>query len=199
MARQVFVDIDTQADFINDDGALAVPGAMSIRDNLQKLTQYALAHHIPIIASADAHPRDDKEFEIFPPHCVQDTPGQKKIPETCAHQAATVKNAPFQHNLQALIDKTNQIVLEKQTFDVFSNPNTAALLKAINADEHIVYGVATDYCVKAAALSLLDAGYNVTVVSDAIAAVSEEGGKEAIALMRENGAVFKRTQEIIGR
>ena len=82
MARQVFYDIDTQYDFISKDGALSVPGAEDIRENLQELTNYAIENGIKIIASADAHPPDDKEFEIFPPHCVQGTPGQKKVEET---------------------------------------------------------------------------------------------------------------------
>jgi nicotinamidase/pyrazinamidase len=197
MARRVFVDIDTQFDFINSDGALSVPGAEQIRGNLRRLTRYALEHDIPIIASADAHSQDDKEFEIFPPHCVQGAPGQKKIGETSVPGAIVVKNAPMAGSPDDLIEKANQIVLEKQTFDVFSNPNTATLFKATHADEHIVYGVATDYCVKAAALSLLEAGYKVIVVEDAIAAVSEESGKEALALMKEKGAIFKKTREII--
>ena len=60
MARQVFVDIDTQYDFISRDGALSVPGAEGIRRNLKTLTDYALKNGIKIIASADAHVTDDK-------------------------------------------------------------------------------------------------------------------------------------------
>jgi nicotinamidase/pyrazinamidase len=198
MAHQVFVDIDTQIDFINSNGALSVPGAEQIRGNLQALTNYAFENGIKIIASADAHPADDKEFEIFPPHCVQDTPGQKKIEETSIANTYVVKNAPTETSPHDLLDKTDQVLLEKQTYDVFTNPNAIALVKAADADEHIVYGVATDYCVKAAALGLLERVRRVIVVEDAIAAVTEETGKEALALMKKKGAIFKKTHEIIG-
>ena len=66
MKTYVFIDIDTQIDFIHDLGNLAVPGAEALRDNLKALTDFALANKIKIIASTDAHSPDDSEFEIFP-------------------------------------------------------------------------------------------------------------------------------------
>ena len=51
-------------------------------------------------------------------------------------------------------------------------PAHLAIFEASGGDEYIVYGVATDYCVKAAAVGLLERGYKVTVVQDAIAAVT---------------------------
>lgn len=198
MARQVFVDIDTQHDFISKDGALSVPGAEEIRGNLQALTDHALENGIKIIASADAHTPDDKEFEIFPPHCVQGTPGQKKIEETTVPNTLVIENTASETQPHEALDKADGILLEKQTYDVFTNPNAAKVVKAADAEEHIVYGVATDYCVKAAALGLLKRGYKVIVVEDAIAAVEEMTGKEALALIKEKGAVFKKMGEIIG-
>ena len=198
MAHQVFVDIDTQHDFINHDGALSVPGAEEIRGNLKALTDHAVKNGIKIIASADAHIPDDKEFEIFPPHCVQDTPGQQKIEETTVENTIVIKNDESKIASHDLLNKGSQILLEKQTYDVFTNPMTDRLISATAADEYIVYGVATDYCVKAAALGLLERGHKVTVVEDAIAAVENKTGKESLALMKEKGATFKKTHEILG-
>ena len=197
MARQVFIDIDTQIDFIDSDGALFVPGAEELRENLRALTNYALENGVKIIASADAHPADDKEFEVFPPHCVQGMTGQKKIEETSVVNTRVIKNTPTDVPPDDLLAQADQILLEKQAYDVFTNPNAVKLVEAADADEHIVYGVATDYCVKAAALGLLAQGYRVVVVEDAIAAVTEETGNEALALMKEKGATFKSTHEVI--
>lgn len=198
MARQVFVDIDTQYDFISRDGALSVPGAEEIRGNLETLTDYAVNNGIKIVASADAHVPDDKEFEVFPPHCVQNTPGQKKIEETTTAATMVLKNDASEIAQANQIEDADQILLEKQTYDVFTNPSAPGIFEAASGDEYIVYGVATDYCVKAAAIGLLERGYNVTVVKDAIAAVTEQTGKESIALMEEMGAAFKTTQEVVG-
>ena len=198
MARQVFVDIDTQYDFISADGALSVPGAEEIRENLRGLTNHALENGVKIIASADAHAPDDKEFAVFPPHCIQGTPGQKKIEETCVANMLVVENAALVAHPRSVFRKAAQILLEKQTFDVFTNPNATEFVTAANADEHIVYGVATDYCVKAAVCGLLDRGYQVIVVEDAIAAVAESTGQDAVALMKRQGAKFMGTRDIIG-
>ena len=199
MARQMFVDIDTQYDFISADGALSVPGAEDIRGNLRALTNHALENGVKIIASADAHAPDDKEFEVFPPHCVQGTPGQKKIEETSVVNTLVIENTAPETHPDEVFTKADQILLEKQTYDVFTNPNAAQLVKAANADEHIVYGVATDYCVKAAVCGLLELGYQVIVVEDAIAAVDQSAGNDAVSMMKGRGAIFKKTVEIIGR
>lgn len=199
MARQVFVDIDTQYDFISRDGALSVPGAEEIRGNLRTLTDYAVNNGIKIIASADAHVPNDKEFEIFPPHCVRNTPGQKKIEETTIAATVVLKNDASDAAHADNIENADQILLEKQAYDVFTNPSAPGIFEAADGDEYIVYGVATDYCVKAAAVGLLERGYKVTVVQDAIAAVAPETEEESIALMEEMGAAFKTTHEVVGR
>ncbi len=197
MTRQIFVDIDTQHDFINHDGALPVPGAEQIRGNLRALTDYALDNGIQIIASADAHLPDDKEFEIFPPHCIQHTPGQQKIDETTVENTIVIKNHESTIPAHELRHTAAQILLEKQAFDIFTNPAADTIINNAAADEYIVYGVATDYCVKAAALGLLERGYKVAVVEDAIAAVASRAGREALALIKEQGATLKKTQEIL--
>jgi nicotinamidase-related amidase len=63
---QVFVDVDTQVDFLDPAGALFVPGSTEIVPNLARLTRFAREHGIPILASADAHTPDDPELTSFP-------------------------------------------------------------------------------------------------------------------------------------
>src|SRR5438876_11735544 len=89
MPRIIFWDVDTQYDFMHADGKLYVPEAERIVGNLKRLTDYAHAHGIRIVASADdhvtAHPEitDAPEWATtVPPHCMRGTPGQTKILET---------------------------------------------------------------------------------------------------------------------
>ena len=65
----VFVDVDTQRDFLDPDGALFIAGSGAIRPNLARLTRFARAQGIPILATACAHAEGDPEFAVFPPHC----------------------------------------------------------------------------------------------------------------------------------
>ena len=58
--KKIFFNIDTQKDFMNKDGALYVPNAESIKDNLKKLTSFAVNNKIRIFNSMDTHYGDKK-------------------------------------------------------------------------------------------------------------------------------------------
>ena len=107
-----FWDVDTQRDFIDEDGRLAVPGAAEIVPNLRKLTDFATGHGIPIVASADAHSPDDPEFEQFPPHCVAGTAGEEKIAATTADLCDVADPQCFPEQLDALMrGESQQLVI----------------------------------------------------------------------------------------
>jgi len=152
----MFWDVDTQADFMLPQGKLYVPGAEAIIPTLAKLTSWAAQHHVLVVASADAHQPGDEEFSLYPPHCLAGTPGQKKIPETSLAPQFTIPNRHGAELPDA--ERYPQIVLEKQEFDVFSNPNTDSLLAQLGQPEIVLYGVVTEICVSAAARGLLDRG-----------------------------------------
>src|SRR4051794_38432521 len=88
---RVFVDVDTQFDFMDPRGRLYVPQAEAIVPALKRLFEVARRERIPVISSADNHSPDDAEFARFPPHCVRGTPGQQKIAETLLPGRITVE------------------------------------------------------------------------------------------------------------
>ncbi len=193
MARTLFVDVDTQFDFIDPSGALYVPGAERLIPNLERLTNAAREKGIPVICSVDAHFENDPEFREWPPHCIVGTPGQKKIPETTWEDSIIIPNRPEQVTLRP----GAQILLEKRIYSLFDNVNAEVVLRQIGATGSVVFGVATDFCVKAAVLGLLERRYTVRLVTDAIRAVNEEGGKAAIDAMCAAGAKLTTTDEIL--
>ena len=202
MGRQLaFVDVDTQFDFMDPQGKLYVPGAEKLIPNLQRLTEWACRRSVPIVASADCHPADDPEFGQFPPHCVAGTPGQKKIPETLGRRVLMVENRPLEPwppmRLNASILPYDQILLLKQCFSLFGNANADTLFRKLSARRYVVYGVATDYCVKAAVLGLRSRGCRVEVVEDAIAPVDPKTGDLALAEMRAAGAELTDTETVL--
>ncbi len=166
----VFFDIDTQIDFLYPAGALYVPGAERIVPAIVRLNRYAAGHGIPLISDTDAHTEDDPEFKDWPPHCVAGTTGQQKPQVTLLDRRVVVSSAP---GLPAL-DGAQQIILEKQALDCFTNPNLPAILGRLHADRYVVYGVVTEYCVRYAAMGLLKTGTPVEIVTDAVRSLSEE-------------------------
>jgi len=195
MAEIVFVDIDTQYDFMKSDGKLYVQGAEGIIPTLRRLTQFALDNSIPIIGSMDSHTEDDPEFEDFPPHCVMGTPGQNKIPETSVEsmRMVPVEAAPGDVDLSP----PGPVILAKPTLDLFDNTHTEAAFEATGVKRCAVYGVATDYCVSIAAKGLIERGYEILLVTDAIRSVSPEAGDKAIDELEAMGTRFVTAADLI--
>jgi nicotinamidase/pyrazinamidase len=195
MNRQlIFVDVDTQEDFVARDGRLSVPGADALRTNFAELTRFAAAAGIPVLSSADAHAADDPEFASFPPHCVAGSDGARKVEGTRLPDAVTI--APDGSGLPE--SQPAQAVLEKTTFSLFSNPAADAYLERFRPASAVVYGVATDYCVRQAAEGLRDRGVDVTLVTDAIAGVTDDGARVALDALAARGVRFATTSEIVG-
>ncbi|WP_162532330.1 cysteine hydrolase family protein [Candidatus Scalindua japonica] len=120
--KTVFVDIDTQFDFMNPLGKLYVPGAEEIVDNIHKLFDYAKEHKIKILSSVDAHAADDPEFKLFPPHCVKGTPGNQKIEASTCNDNNIIEN--IEQDITGSVMDHQQIIVESQTFDIFDSLNT---------------------------------------------------------------------------
>lgn len=196
----VFYDVDTQNDFMNENGALYVPNAEIIRPNLAQLTQYANEKGITILGSVDNHADEDAELlkngGPFPDHCMAGTEGQKKISETAPNNPSYIPNAPISEaELYREVALGDSVFFEKQHYDVFTNPHAESVLSLPKLA--VVYGVATDYCIKAAALGMRQRGVNVIVVEDAIEGIAPESIQEALQEMREAGTTFIRTQEVL--
>ncbi|HEY3160492.1 MAG TPA: nicotinamidase [Vicinamibacterales bacterium] len=162
--------VDMQKDFC-PGGALAVPGADRIVPSLNRYLADARARDMPVYASRDWHPPVTSHFKEFggewPPHCVQDSEG-----------------ARFHADLRLPSDA---IVIAKGDdpsaagYSAFEGHTAdgATLLSDLQ-HRHVtrlyVSGVATDYCVRATALDALRNGFDVRILSDAIAGIDLDPG-----------------------
>ena len=189
MKNLFFFDIDTQKDFMLKTGALYVPGAERIFPKLRRLFDFAAKNEISVISTMDTHTADDPEFAEFPPHCVKGTDGWRKLDDTLIPRPLIFTTSPVDRNLPDCVRKNRQIIVEKNTFDVFSNPVMERLARAL-PPRAIVFGVATEYCVKKAVLGLRNLGVQTVVVSDAVRAIAKKTEKEAIDEMHAAGADF---------
>lgn len=204
--RRVFVDVDVQRDFCEPTGALFVPGSPNA--SFRELTRYAVEHRIPILGSVDSHAWDAWEFSSsetpapagqkpnFPDHCVKGTDGWLKLDGTLPPRfrfLPNVQDAPIDPVVRELAGGATQgVYFEKEVYSLFANPLAERFLKALFATfeeppELFVYGVATDYCVKAAALGLRERGHATTLITDAIAGITKEGSEAALREMADAG------------
>lgn len=175
--KQALLVVDVQNDFVT--GSLAVPGAKDIIPNINRYINQAREAGAIVAFSRDMHPPNHISFKKhgggWPDHCVMGTQG-----------------ANFPEELD--IPKTGAVFVVKATtvdrdaYSAFDHTGLDSIFRNLGVDTLQICGIATDYCVKASVLEARKLGYSVRVMMDAVAAVTHEGGAEAIKEMLASGA-----------
>jgi nicotinamidase/pyrazinamidase len=190
--------IDIQGDFTKwKKGSLAVPGSdENYIKNVETATREFKELGVPIFGTQDWHSSNHISFAIshpgkkpfetmiingktqvlWPSHCVQGT-GKARIIIDNNLFLAIVKNA---HDSEVESYSFFQDEEGKRT-------ELDALLKINGIEEVIVYGIATEYCVKATSLDLFAAGYKTTVIESLCRGVSSDASAAAIDEMKSKG------------
>lgn len=202
---RILWDVDTQVDFMLPDGKLYVPGAEEAIPAMRRLVEAARAAGLVHVASADDHELTDPEISdepdwrsTYPPHCLRGTRGAQKIPETEQADPLPLTALPYPPGLlPRLVEGRRELLLLKKSFDVFTNPNTDALLAALDPEEIVVFGVATDVCDDAAIRAFLARGRRVRFVEDASRGLDEARTAACTAAWREGGVEFATVDEVV--
>jgi nicotinamidase/pyrazinamidase len=193
----IFWEVDTQADFMLPGGKLYVPGAEKLLPNIQRLTDAARQGKVFLVSHGCFHTQDDPEFKIFPPHCVKGTAGAEFVPQALTERVIRIPNE-VDAKLPEDLSKYQQILLEKQTLNIFESRHADALVRRLGSDaEFVVFGVVTEYCVSFAVKGLLERGRRVAVVQDAIETLKQEAGESAIAELEQLGAKLITTDQAL--
>jgi nicotinamidase/pyrazinamidase len=196
--------VDVQADFTElKSGALAVPGTgMDYIDDVRKATWRFQEEGLRIYFTLDWHPADHisfytnnpgtepfQEVEIeegrtqvmWPPHCVQNTPGADILIdiEGPAERVQTGANPKFDSYSGFVDDGGNPSGLDR-------------LLRRDGIKELIIYGLATDYCVKHTALDAVALGYRVELLVDLCRGISPETTDSALKELEARGIAIIR-------
>ena len=190
-------EVDVQVDFMLPGGKLYVPGAEKILPNIRKLTDVARRGAAFLVSHGCFHSADDPEFKQFPPHCVKGTAGAEFVPEAVTDNFVRVENNA-DAKLPDDLFQYQQIILEKQTLDVFETRNADNLVKRLPADaEFVVFGVVTEYCVSCAVKGLLQRKRRVAVVRDAIETLASDVGDQTLNELQSLGATLVTTETVL--
>lgn len=192
--------VDVQGDFTKfKNGSLAVEGTdeayvKMVEDSTKKMK----AAGFPIFATQDWHPANHlsfytnhpgkKAFDViklhgkdqvlWPPHCVQNTPGAEILLDKKLFKAIVKKGMDTQYDSYSGFqdDGGKKTEMDK-------------LLKKNKIKTVVVYGIATDYCVKATALDAAAAGYKVILIKNLARGVAPDTSQKAIEEMKAKGIV----------
>ena len=138
--KELLVVIDMVNGFINT-GALADKNIDKITPNIERCIENAKEKHIPIIAFRDCHTENDKEFDVFPPHCIEGTIESELIPSLKKYE-------------------NDMVLINKNTTNGFETKKFQLIAKNYNVDRVIVVGCCTDICVQAFVESFLEFNKN---------------------------------------
>ena len=193
----IFWEVDVQTDFMLPGAKLYVPGAEKLLPNIRKLTDAARRGEVFLVSHGCFHTANDPEFKQFPPHCLKGTPGADFVPEALADNFVRVEN-DANAKLPEDLSKYQQIILEKQTLDVFESRHADELVERLgDIAEFVVFGVVTEYCVSLAVKGLLKRKRQVSVVRDAIETLAPQVGNKTLAELQSLGAKLVNTDAIL--
>ncbi|WP_320043341.1 bifunctional nicotinamidase/pyrazinamidase [uncultured Desulfobacter sp.] len=187
--------VDIQADFTQAmQGSLAVEGAdQAYLDNAATETRRLKTLGYPIYATQDWHPADHISFfsnhdntnpydlikiegrqqVLWPPHCVQESPGARILMDESLFTAIVKKGMdPAFDSYSGFFD------------DGKKTTGLAYILKNAGIKKLIIYGLATDYCVKATAIDAKMLGFEVTLLQDLCRGVAPETTAAALEEMK---------------
>ena len=193
--------VDVQGDFTKlKNGSLAVDGTdeayiKAVEENTKKLKEAGY----PIYATQDWHPKNHASFftnhkgkkafdviklhgkdqVLWPPHCVQNTPGAEILLDKKLFKAVVKKGMDPQYDSYSGFqdDGGKKTEMDK-------------LLKKEKIKKVVVYGIATDYCVRATALDAAAAGYKVIMIKNLCRGVAPDTSQKAIEEMKSKGIVI---------
>ena len=191
-ARDALMIVDVQNDFC-PGGALGVTGGDAVVPVLNRYAERFAAAGAPVFASRDWHPPKTAHFKayggVWPPHCVQDTPGAEFHPQLVLPLGAAIVSKGMDP------DADSYSCFQAETGDGMP---FAATLGELGVGRLFVGGLATDYCVKSTVVDGVREGFEMVVLADAIAAVDLTPGDGAKALeeMRVAGAQLIRLEEL---
>lgn len=160
MSKALLV-IDMLNDFIDEKGSLFIGGVGKsiipfIKGKIAEFRQMAF----PVIFICDNHEKDDKEFEMFPPHCIANTWGSKIIEE-------------FEVN-------NEEKIIKKRRYSAFYGTDLDLYLREKGIEEIHLVGVCTNICVLYTAKDARERGYVVKIYKDGVASFDEKAHEFAL-------------------
>lgn len=193
---RVILDLNTQCDFLMPRGAIPVANRDSVMPPLRRMMEWARTHAVPVISSVDAH-RPEEPINGTPRHCIDNTYGQRKLPFTLLPRRLILSCDNTLDVPCDLFSRYRQIILAKRSRDFLNNPKADRIISDLSVNHYIVFGVATEICVKSVVLGLIARRRNVVIVTDALGYWSAPDAELALRQMVAKGAVVATTDEVL--
>ncbi|WP_456400417.1 cysteine hydrolase family protein [Mesoaciditoga sp.] len=155
--RKALMVVDMQNDFVTKNGSLYFEKAESVKPVVLDCVKKYIENNAPIIFTQDWHDEYDKEFNIFPKHCIKDTWG-----------------AQLFDNLKKIAEEyDNAFFVKKKKYSAFYRTNLDEKLRTLSPKTVEVCGVTTNICVLFNVEELRNRDFEVIVYENAVASYDD--------------------------
>jgi len=190
--------VDVQGDFTTlKNGSLACNSTdKAYVDKVVEATRALSKKGYLVFATQDWHPADHMSFfsnhagkkpyevmkidgrtqVLWPPHCVQGTENARILVDNNLFMAVVKKGKNPKYDSYSGFQDDGGDITEMNS-----------ILKRNGIQKLLVYGIATDYCVKATAIDAVEAGFEVTVIEDLCRYVAPDTSAKALQEMKDKG------------
>ncbi len=158
--KEALLVVDMLNDFTLEGAPLQVKENAKIIPNIKALIEKKRSESVPIIYVCDAHDENDREFRIWPRHCVKGTKGAEIVDE--------------------LKPLEGDYVVEKKTYDGFFETPLDSLLKSLGVQRLIITGCVSNICILHTASSAVLRGYDVEIPLNCISSLDDRSRECAI-------------------
>ncbi len=199
--------VDLQGDFTTlKTGSLAVEGTdTEYLSAVEKTARGLKEKGFKLFATQDWHPKDHISFFtntpgrnafdtisidgrdqiLWPPHCVQDSENAGLLLDPALFTAIVRKGTDSRYDSYSGFQD-----------DGGARTDLDNILKTHGIKTLIVFGLATDFCVRFTVLDALKSGYKVMVLQNLCRGVAPDSTEEALREMKDKGALLMKTDDI---
>lgn len=195
----VVVDINTQRDFCDPEGAFPVTHLRELIPQFRHMIAWTRRNYAPIVSSIESHRPFELSDSGYPIHCVDGSSGQHKLNFTILPLHAWVETDNTLSVPLDLFGHYQQIFFRKRTDDLLGNPKAERLFSQLPVREYILFGTGMESSVKALALGLLARGKPVSVVVDACGYWNRATADLALRKIATKGARLLTVCELLSR
>ncbi len=160
--QTALIIIDMLNDFVLEGAPLEVPAARGIVQHLVSAVSTAKAAGARVVYVCDAHAPDDEEFRNWPRHCVKGTLGAQVV---------------------AALRDQHDVLVEKTRYSGFFRTRLDEVLQGLGTKTVVLGGILTDICIYFTAADAYMRDYQIAVLKEGVAALSEEDHQWALRQM----------------
>jgi len=183
MKNTALIIVDMQNDFVLPNAPQCVKGAMSVVPYIQEILQRFREKSLPIFHVYREYRADGSDIE------------KTRLEDFISHEKYCVPNTYGCEIIDELSALEGEYKIVKNRFSAFMHTELDFILRRLEVGRIVVCGIQYPNCIRATVFDGVALGYDVTLLSDATAAQTDEIAKANIVDIQNIGVVCCSTKQ----